>query len=306
MSEIPVGAFNNLQELNLEGNQISMIPDGAFDQLFSLQRLFLGGNKLRRIDSGLFTNIPRPFLLDLYHNSSDNHWDCETMCWLKKEQEDGTIFWTSQFRSNRKCVTGDWSSLDCSAVGEWNFCFACTSFCLLRHCSKTKLPLQLRAARKKNNTLGNFCCFMKVKITLLFWKDYLTWVTVLSTLFILSLSLFWLVVALDVLICFYLSVKSLDIMNLMDWLQHEILFPWKEKKRFTTMKSFFPKAMKTTGAHYMGSHLGDIMQIHFFEYINLTTYFRFRSVFWTRRCEICYQIKGCISLSSWRHSSVQL
>ncbi len=125
--------LTNLQELNLEGNHISMIPDGAFDQLYSLQWLFLGGNKLRRLDLGLFTNIPRHFELDIYYNASDNLWDCVTMCWLRKEEDEGTIRFPHQSWSTPKCATGNWNSLDCSHQGKYKntFLFSLELVCAL-------------------------------------------------------------------------------------------------------------------------------------------------------------------------------
>ncbi len=117
ISEIPDGAFTdltNLQHLGLGDNQISEIHEGAFNRSYSLQILHLGGNHLSTLDSNIFLHIPRPLVLNLHVPSSDNPWDCETMCWLKKEEENGTI----QFWSTPKYVAGDWSSWDCPCKGE--------------------------------------------------------------------------------------------------------------------------------------------------------------------------------------------
>ncbi len=84
-------SLTNLHTLLMDNNKISDIDKRAFWGLYSLKHLNLGGNQLRKFGSVLFENTPRPFTLDLHHNSSDNPLDCQEMCWLKKEVEDRTI-----------------------------------------------------------------------------------------------------------------------------------------------------------------------------------------------------------------------
>ncbi len=120
ISEIPDGAFTGLGKLgylSLDRNQISVINDGAFSQLGDVKELYLGGNQVGSLSSELFANIPRPFTLDLYHNG-DNLLDCQALCWLKKEWEDGTIHWSDP----PQCMTGQWNTLDCLDHGECLWC----------------------------------------------------------------------------------------------------------------------------------------------------------------------------------------
>ncbi len=147
MSQIQDSVFaglSSLQELLLKNNQISEIPDGVFRELYSLQKLYLGGNHLSTLDSTILESIPRPLALDLYYNSSDNLWDCETMCWLKKEEEDGTVVFIASglwnHGSTPKCKTGDWSLLDCSGQGELLLCL----FVCVRHTHERTYCLKVR------------------------------------------------------------------------------------------------------------------------------------------------------------------
>ena len=66
----------------LSSNDISEIEDGAFNYRTDLEHMYLHCNKLTTLSSELFMNQPHP--LDLHLSSpgstSDNLWDCETLC----------------------------------------------------------------------------------------------------------------------------------------------------------------------------------------------------------------------------------
>ncbi len=137
----------NLKMIQMDKNPISNINDGAFNGLYSLQSLSLGGNQMKSLDSKLLADIRRPLSLKLTLQSYelvflpyDDLWDCETLCWLKKEEQSGTISFALLFDDTGspvlsnlpfpipfnplgspapKCASGTWNSLQCSPKGEY-------------------------------------------------------------------------------------------------------------------------------------------------------------------------------------------
>ncbi|XP_072548712.1 trophoblast glycoprotein-like [Salminus brasiliensis] len=63
------GALSNLQELDLSGNRLVLLPPGSFSPLPSLQRLSLANNSLVAIYSGTFSGLEQLQKLDLSFNA---------------------------------------------------------------------------------------------------------------------------------------------------------------------------------------------------------------------------------------------
>ncbi len=123
---IKEGAFIGLHELQylyLQGNQIILVEVGAFDPLQSVHKgeIHLEGNRLRTLSPHLFTNLSRPITLDLtFHEEKrqTNQWNCVTLCWMKHEEQHGTIVWTDG-SSYPMCADGsDWKMFDCQDPGQ--------------------------------------------------------------------------------------------------------------------------------------------------------------------------------------------
>lgn len=97
LSTIKSGMFtglNLLKQLNLNTNKISVVGEGSFDSLHSLKRINLGRNQLTTLSADLFINVPRPLVLVLNNTDSDtNGFICRSLCWLRHEEQHGTVFW---------------------------------------------------------------------------------------------------------------------------------------------------------------------------------------------------------------------
>ncbi len=133
LSSIESGIFSQVHKLKtllLNKNQISHIEDGAFDYLFSLEILDLAKNRLTTLSPDLLTNLPRtPLQLGLGafkipHNAR-NLWNCLSLCWLKHEEQQGTIRWYVSPQTQRQCspvcaAGGEWDLLQCPEPGEFS------------------------------------------------------------------------------------------------------------------------------------------------------------------------------------------
>ncbi len=114
-------ALTSLQVLWLGQNDISSVVLGTFDSLHSLEFLDLEKNKLRTLSPRLFINLPRkPLKLKL--GGFSNKWNCSSLCWLKHEEQKGTVTWRDWWGDDAaapRCATGgDWASLQCGDPGE--------------------------------------------------------------------------------------------------------------------------------------------------------------------------------------------
>ncbi len=127
ISVLPQGVFSGLRKLKalpLPGNQINHIDTGAFDSLDSLETLFLHSNRLTTLSPQTLLNLPRnPLLLALSRNPFSNKWNCSSLCWLKQEEQHGTVTW--YIRSGNvhhpRCAEGQvWTSLPCGKPGKSN------------------------------------------------------------------------------------------------------------------------------------------------------------------------------------------
>ncbi len=131
LCSIASGVFRNLHKLEtllLNGNQILNIQYEAFHSLFSLKLLDLHNNQLVDLNPNLLVNLPRyPLQLGLSQVSADptrNKWNCLSLCWLKHEEQQGTIRWwvppSLGTEGHPICTVGSqWNSLQCPEPGEW-------------------------------------------------------------------------------------------------------------------------------------------------------------------------------------------
>ncbi len=110
----------NLQSLKLSWNNINKIEEGAFDSLFSLTSLDIRQNRLRTLSPDLFINTPRPIVQLLMSDANDtNQWDCSSLCWMKHDEQHGTVNFRWLRFSPPKCSgDNDWASLQCGHPGE--------------------------------------------------------------------------------------------------------------------------------------------------------------------------------------------
>ena len=103
LTHISPGTFStltSLRELYLSTNKLTHISPGTFSGLTSLHTLRLHNNRLTGLSSNLFLDLPRPLTLLL--GDPDNAFLCdESLCWLKQEEQDGTVrfeYWGAVYR----------------------------------------------------------------------------------------------------------------------------------------------------------------------------------------------------------------
>ncbi len=120
-----------LEVLSLHKNQISSIDSGAFGDLTSLKQLSLEENRLTTLSPHLFSAEGRTIRLSLSPSETlgfilatgpDNPWNCRTLCWLKRKEEERSVVWLQDLLGNAQapvCADGvTWSSLPCAGEGE--------------------------------------------------------------------------------------------------------------------------------------------------------------------------------------------
>ncbi len=116
ISLIELEAFSGLsklRQLRLHGNNISDFQPGTFDHLQSLDDINLHNNTLASLSPDLFINITRPLQLSL----GLNQWNCSSLCWLKHEQQHGTV--KIEIGTLACEHGGNWTSIQCEHKGEW-------------------------------------------------------------------------------------------------------------------------------------------------------------------------------------------
>ncbi|XP_061406274.1 chondroadherin-like [Lethenteron reissneri] len=77
LSSVPSGISDNTQWLDLEGNRIERLtqgwllvfPQGVFDRLMSLQKLYLSANQLSALPAGVFDKLTQLTYLSLRDNN---------------------------------------------------------------------------------------------------------------------------------------------------------------------------------------------------------------------------------------------
>ena len=125
ISSIEDRTFSNLKKLrriDLHYNIIDPLGPEIFYGLESLDYLNLGGNRLTMLVADVFKHLCRPLELRLSNprasTTKQNVLKCDSrLCWLKKEELEGTIFWTSgEFKP--RCADGiQWDTWTCSERG---------------------------------------------------------------------------------------------------------------------------------------------------------------------------------------------
>ncbi len=114
--------LNNVEYLGIFSNIIFNIEEGSFDSLHSLRTVSLQGNRLTTLDPDLFLNLPRPLNMTLCSGpNSCNQWDCSSLCWLKHEEQHGTISFVRMNNWSLLCtaLSGvQWNSLQCGHRGR--------------------------------------------------------------------------------------------------------------------------------------------------------------------------------------------
>ncbi len=132
LTTIESGMFRNLynlEKLLLNSNKISNIQSGSFSSLFSLKVLALSTNRFMNLSPNLFINLPRsPLQLglsDARPSLKTNTWNCFSLCWLKLEEQQGTIrWWVPEGLTEHAPVCaagGDWDMFQCPELGESGF-----------------------------------------------------------------------------------------------------------------------------------------------------------------------------------------
>ncbi len=113
----------NLTRIRLDNNQISLIQKGDFDSIQSIHisLITLSTNRLNHLSQDVFLNLPRlPLTLSLSLTpplaETTNRWDCSSLCWLKHEEQHGTVTWW--YNEPPVCTDGNWESLQCGDAGE--------------------------------------------------------------------------------------------------------------------------------------------------------------------------------------------
>ncbi len=111
--------LKNVWQLHVPENQITHVQEGTFDSLVSIGHINLQQNRLTTLSPEVFRNLGRPLqlLLSPSYTEDTNQWDCSSLCWLKHEEQNGTVQWWSN--SYPRCASGaDWKLLECENPGE--------------------------------------------------------------------------------------------------------------------------------------------------------------------------------------------
>ncbi len=122
ISRISSGTFqglSNLKLLDLGQNHILILEKGAFSGLESLHELILKRNYMTTLDQEIFRVLPRPLLMTLSspHPHIDHPWNCLSLCWLRNEEVQGTLFFHKDFHP--RCIGGiEWRDLACPSAGK--------------------------------------------------------------------------------------------------------------------------------------------------------------------------------------------
>ncbi len=108
----------NLQEIYISKNQISVLEEGVLDSLYSMKKIELTMTDLTTLNANVFINLPRlPLTLILSAESeTTSKWKCSSLCWLKHEEQHGTVVW---YMYPPKCSGEvEWTSLQCDDKGK--------------------------------------------------------------------------------------------------------------------------------------------------------------------------------------------
>ncbi len=122
ITHLPANAFSHLHlcgRLNLASNNMTTIELGAFNGLYSLFYMDLEDNRLGTLDSRVLMNLPRPLQLRPSNpDREDQPWSCDTLCWMKQEEQQGSITW---YNARPRChLPHHWHTLQCKQEGIAN------------------------------------------------------------------------------------------------------------------------------------------------------------------------------------------
>ncbi len=162
ITSITAGSFTGLEaleELDTSQNNITSLASGIFDPLHFIRKIYLWGNRLTTLSPDLFINLPRPLVLYLsfyQEGGNSGQWDCSSLCWLKHEEQHGTVTFQESYGSyHPRCADGgDWSSLQCGGAGELS-----SSWCKVTRTtekSSTKLPERVTSQKEGSSPLSEF------------------------------------------------------------------------------------------------------------------------------------------------------
>ena len=115
----------NLHRLDLRTNRLTELRAEMFLGLISLRIIQLVYNHFTTIDASVFSHLPRPLEVQLTELADPRALllNCDSrLCWLKEEEEFGTIIWyrTYGYHPIMKpgCMDGlTWAMLDCNITG---------------------------------------------------------------------------------------------------------------------------------------------------------------------------------------------
>ncbi len=109
--------LQHLENLFLQDNPISTISDKAFDSFYFIRVIWLSNTELTYVNPNLFVNLPRHPLNFSLSSRTDN-WNCSSLCWLKHEEQHGTVVWGHSGLPPSCALGEDWEFLQCRNPGE--------------------------------------------------------------------------------------------------------------------------------------------------------------------------------------------
>lgn len=126
---VKYGTFKGLKsllKLSLGDNKILRVEPGGFDFLYSVQEIYLYENKLTSVSADLFLNLPRPLQLILSSRYAMTYYDCTSLCWMKHEEQHGTVVWKDKDWEEYPICVGDYTwtapqynTFQCGNPGEF-------------------------------------------------------------------------------------------------------------------------------------------------------------------------------------------
>ncbi len=97
ISVIQSGAFcglNELKSLQLSDNKLFTLHSNTFDGLQHLEELSILENPITKLNPETLRHLPRPIALGLSWSREPSFWwECDTLCWLKSEEQAGYVTW---------------------------------------------------------------------------------------------------------------------------------------------------------------------------------------------------------------------
>ena len=134
-----LSSLSNLSVLNLRYNKLQALRADTFTGLDNLKTLILNDNDLATIATTVLRDLLRPLQLSLGGNPLQC--DC-SLCWLKREEQEGTITWNSLPGAKPECQGAtQWVVWPCPNTGDDNL-YKQNGFVLKqKYLKKAKVPL---------------------------------------------------------------------------------------------------------------------------------------------------------------------